>query len=237
MTAQTRSVNKGKFEGGDTPQESDYVDLIDSFVSLSDTTVQAVSSPLTVTVLGVSATASATNFECLGAITSPTITTSALNVSGNVVIQGDLDVQGTLEFTQTDVGEIYLEATAAVSASASYVELVAAASSDATFLVNFATTAGSVIYQGTATRSFIGMLSVSLAASGANTNTFLTFGVDASALTRLEVNKELGTSTDEMETHGMLRLSQNQRVSPMLRGDSGNADGWIVKRLIMTVKE
>lgn len=47
MTAQTRTVNKGRFENGDKPQGSDYVDLIDSFLSIADTSAQSVASHVT----------------------------------------------------------------------------------------------------------------------------------------------------------------------------------------------
>lgn len=41
MTAQIRSVLKGKFEQGDSPQGVDYEDLIDSAANLAETTAQA----------------------------------------------------------------------------------------------------------------------------------------------------------------------------------------------------
>lgn len=41
MTAQIRSVLKGKFEQGDAPQGADYEDLIDSAANLAETTVQS----------------------------------------------------------------------------------------------------------------------------------------------------------------------------------------------------
>lgn len=44
MTAQTRQINKGRFEQGDTPQGSDFVDLIDSFLSVANTSAQTVAS-------------------------------------------------------------------------------------------------------------------------------------------------------------------------------------------------
>ena len=49
MTAQNRATLKGLFEDGDVPTGANYTDLIDSFLSLSDTTAQSLSSPLTVT--------------------------------------------------------------------------------------------------------------------------------------------------------------------------------------------
>ena len=48
MTAQTRTVNKGKFESGDKPTGSDYSDLIDSYLSLQDSSEQTVTSKLTI---------------------------------------------------------------------------------------------------------------------------------------------------------------------------------------------
>lgn len=44
MTQQTRSVNKGRFEQGDKPQGADYIDLVDSYLSLADSTAQVVTS-------------------------------------------------------------------------------------------------------------------------------------------------------------------------------------------------
>lgn len=59
MTSQTRTVNKGRFEQGDTPQGSDYVDVFDSFLSLADTTAQTVTSQITVPTLNVTTKVSA----------------------------------------------------------------------------------------------------------------------------------------------------------------------------------
>jgi hypothetical protein len=44
MTAKSRVTNKSVFEDGDKPAGSNYADLIDSFLSLADTTVQSVTS-------------------------------------------------------------------------------------------------------------------------------------------------------------------------------------------------
>lgn len=51
MTSQNRSNLKGSFETGDIPQGSDFANLIDSFVSLTDSTAQAMASDLQVPVL------------------------------------------------------------------------------------------------------------------------------------------------------------------------------------------
>ena len=44
MTAKTRATLKQQFATGDVPTGSDYVDLIDSFVNITDTTAQAIAS-------------------------------------------------------------------------------------------------------------------------------------------------------------------------------------------------
>ena len=46
MTAKDRPTLKGAFENGDKPQGSDFEDLIDSSVSLTDSTAQTVTSKL-----------------------------------------------------------------------------------------------------------------------------------------------------------------------------------------------
>jgi hypothetical protein len=46
VTAQDRSTNKSRFEDGDKPAGSAYVDLIDSFLSVADSTAQSLTSDL-----------------------------------------------------------------------------------------------------------------------------------------------------------------------------------------------
>jgi hypothetical protein len=46
MTAKSRSALKSAFETGDIPDGTDYADLIDSFLNLSDTTAQTVTSDI-----------------------------------------------------------------------------------------------------------------------------------------------------------------------------------------------
>ena len=48
MTAKTRVTNKSVFEDGDKPVGSNYVDLIDSFLSLADTDAQTLLSDIVV---------------------------------------------------------------------------------------------------------------------------------------------------------------------------------------------
>ncbi len=48
MTSQSRATLKAAFEQGDSPQSTDYVDVLDSFLAFADTTVQTLSSDLVV---------------------------------------------------------------------------------------------------------------------------------------------------------------------------------------------
>lgn len=91
MTAQTRSTNKGKFNVNDVPSEADYADLIDSFLSLTDTTAQSVTSPMTVSgALTVTSFASAMVTAAASGGTVHTVPTTAagyltVQVSGRTV--------------------------------------------------------------------------------------------------------------------------------------------------------
>lgn len=70
MTAQTRSDNKANFEQGDVLTGSNFADLIDSFVSIVDTTAQSMSSDLIVP-----------NLTCQSITTVDHIYASALHIS------------------------------------------------------------------------------------------------------------------------------------------------------------
>ncbi len=79
MTAQNRTTLKGVFEQGDTPQGSDYADLIDSFLSLVDSTAQSITSNISapVVVATTEVCAPAGDFTTVSA---QRVTTSALTV-------------------------------------------------------------------------------------------------------------------------------------------------------------
>lgn len=111
MTIQTRTVLKAKFEQGDTPQGSDYVDLFDSALNLADTTAQTVTSDVLMTQAVITkasvVTMEATNISAAsitgfvyGAVTASSIFASALNVwtpsSG-----GPTNATGTMVMSQT----------------------------------------------------------------------------------------------------------------------------------------
>lgn len=261
MTTQTRATLKGNFEDGDVPSGSNYTDLIDSFVSLSDTTAQTIASDLVVNgdITFTTVSASAVLFK--GDVTAQHVYASALTirasaevcgpmaiqgdlivkasaeVCGNTTMYGDLEVKGTLSFAQTQFGEAYVTASQGVSASATYVPMLSTVTAQSAFLNNFEVTAGSLKYTGTNTSQFLGLANVSLRASANNTLTFVTFAIDGSAITRMEIEKEVGTTEDEIEEHGMLQLRPNERVELMLKGDQAAARGWVVDKIVFTVKE
>lgn len=70
MTAQTRATNTSRFEQGDQPQGTDFADLIDSFLTLIDTTAQTVTSDLR-----------AANFITSGEVSAGTLNATNLNVT------------------------------------------------------------------------------------------------------------------------------------------------------------
>ena len=104
MTQQTRANLKAKFEDGDIPGGTDYSDLIDSSVFLSDTTAQSLSSPLTVTgALGASTTVSAPSVE----VSSATITGTVSAASGFIVtLTSDQVAASAANFTRMSAANV-----------------------------------------------------------------------------------------------------------------------------------
>lgn len=86
MAAQDRSTNKAAFENGDKPQGSDFANLIDSFVSLSDSTAQTITSKLEGSEFV--GAVSAGNTSISGTLTYTGSTTVAAVASGAVTIPG-----------------------------------------------------------------------------------------------------------------------------------------------------
>lgn len=99
MTAQSRATLKANFEDGDTPTGANYADLIDSFVSLTDSSAQTLSGPLVVSEAVISRTSGAdANFTGIvsaasllvdavtaGEVTADEVTASALSATSLAV--------------------------------------------------------------------------------------------------------------------------------------------------------
>jgi len=77
MTIASRVTIKADFENGDRPQASDYADWIDSFLHLSDSTAQSVTSPLTLGTVGITTVSAQT-----GSILD--LTASAASITGKL---------------------------------------------------------------------------------------------------------------------------------------------------------
>lgn len=112
MTQQTRAVIKAKFEQGDTPQGTDYEDWVDSTVFLSDTTAQALSSPLSVAgSLGASTAVSAESGEFTSVAVSGAVSALSLHAATGSVATFSANAVGitgslvwTAEVTATVIG-------------------------------------------------------------------------------------------------------------------------------------
>lgn len=105
MTAQTRTTNKAAFQQGDKPQGTDYVDLIDSFVALQDTTAQSLLSDLSVVTLIASTE-----------VSSPSGRFGALRVSASSRFDDAVTIGGA----QTVSGAATFAGAIAVSGSSSF---------------------------------------------------------------------------------------------------------------------
>ena len=179
MTAQTRPVLTANFQQGDTPQGSDYVNVFDSFVSLSDTTAQSVLSDLVQTqaiitkasVATLEATtvsaASLTGFV-VAAVSSSTIFTSALSVwtpssGGPSGAQGSMVMQQLVTVLSSGSGalairlpalaqitQVYVHVRSSGSANSQGVTVRVGTSADATQYAAIKTTAQGLYFAGAA---------------------------------------------------------------------------------------
>jgi len=92
VTAQTRPVNASRFEQGDAPQGTDFADLVDSFVSLADTTAQSITSDFR-----------AANLITAGKVSAATLSISSFNASS---VSGATVLGETATFTSAAVGNL-----------------------------------------------------------------------------------------------------------------------------------
>lgn len=108
MTAQSRTYLKSKFEQGDTPQGTDYSDLMDSFVSLVDTTAQTLASDLTVPNL-VATAVSAGSVNVVGAV-------NAASVSAQTILGSSATFTGKIEAASVSAQSVAASAFSGVNA-------------------------------------------------------------------------------------------------------------------------
>ncbi|MEE8234316.1 MAG: hypothetical protein V3R41_06525 [Gammaproteobacteria bacterium] len=278
MAQKDKATLTALFETGDTPDGTDFADLIDSNLNLVNSTAQSMGGPLITTNLGaavvsavegqfntvfVSAGLSARNAEfgtlavsgqsTLGNVSAnamvvtgivsaeEVVATSgkfgSLTVSADTRLHGDLVVDGVFAVTQGEVGELFISATASVSASAVAVEFIANATSDSTFLVNFEVSANRLVYKGAATRSFLVIANIAVESSQNNTHTELCIAVNSSAQPRTISEAIIGTDVVNLAVHGMVSLAPEDTVSMTINNDPGTAVGYNFHRINFTVKD
>ena len=100
MAITSRVTLKAAYEQGDKPQGSDYVNWLDSFLHLTDTSAQAVSSPITFNASASFQTLTATDIAVSG-VNAALVSTGALHVSaasGGAYHIDTLAVSGSSDF-------------------------------------------------------------------------------------------------------------------------------------------
>ena len=103
MAKQNRTVLKTYFESGDIPNQSQYSDLIDSNLNLSETTDQTTAGGLNITGnitasgnISASGTIFADNFQSTGGDVAGISFTDDLNLTGNITASGNISASGDL---------------------------------------------------------------------------------------------------------------------------------------------
>jgi cytoskeletal protein CcmA (bactofilin family) len=103
MAKQNRTVLKTYFESGDIPNQSQYSDLIDSNLNLSETTDQTTAGGLNITGnitasgnISASGTIFADNFQSTGGDVAGISFTDDLNLTGNITASGNISASGDI---------------------------------------------------------------------------------------------------------------------------------------------
>lgn len=207
MTAQTRPTLKAEFEDGDVPSGSNYVDWLDSFVSLSDTTAQSMSSPLVVT------TITATTEVSAAVVNAVTLDASAASfremsaatafVSGAACV-GSLFIGGSqvLPAGAGAIAEVYWTATATTSfaGAGTYTTIRGTTSAESTFLVEFEHTSSAgeheIKYIGAGTKSFHMHAHISFEVQGNSKLAAFRFAKNGTTLVKSQMQRFVGTGSD-----------------------------------------
>lgn len=213
MTAQSRATLKAEFEDGDVPDGTNYADLIDSFLSLIDSTAQSVASPITVpsiTVTGevsagqvnaVEVSASVGSFQVLGV--AGEVSAATAFVSG-AVCAGTLFIGGN-EVLAAGAGatiEVFFESTATTSfaGAGTFTTLRAVTSSDSTFTVEFEHTSSAgeheIKYIGPNAKTFHVAAHISFEILGNNKLGKFCLAKNGTELTKSEMQRFVSTGTD-----------------------------------------
>ena len=231
MTAQTRAVNKARFEQGDKPQGSDYADLIDSGIILVETSGQVMSGPLTVTELIATTVSAATgNFTTVSAASmtgdtmtlTGTVSASAANF-GTLVVGGEAIVPSS----QRAAIEIYIEVTAVVTCSStSLFTAIQVSASTGTFTpIDFsgASTQMRVTYTGATEKDFQAAAYISSKLnSGSNDLIEYVLLRNGTALNRTKIKRFATNATDfgSIATGCVVQMSATDTLSIGIRNET-----------------
>lgn len=139
MSAQNRTTNKARFEDGDTATGSNFSDLIDSFVSLTDTAAQNVASDLRAANLITPGKVSAATLN-LSTFQASTVSAAHL-VGANLTSQTSAQMSGTLNV----VGAATFAGTANFASTVTATNLLYANTSAALCLASGGGTSGVVL--------------------------------------------------------------------------------------------
>jgi len=159
MTQQTRATNKARFETGDAPAETDYADLIDSYLSLGDTAAQTIASPVIISgSLGIGTKVSA------ALVSANSVVASAMTVLANVSassVSTDVLKIGGIQVLPSGAGagiEIYITTTASstLTSAFTYYPVHASAGVSGLNAIQFDLSAdGTVKYTGADSKRFL----------------------------------------------------------------------------------
>lgn len=218
MTAQDRPTIKAKFEQGDTPQGSDYVDWIDSTLFTVETTAQALASPLNVTgAIGASTTVSAATVEASAAtfttVSAQTASFDILLVAGESIVAPSQAIA---------VGELFATVTADFQTStAGAFSIISGTFSSESTLQNDTSASATLMeieYTGTATARFFATANISMKASGNNKLASMRIGVNASSLSRSQIRRFVASTTDvgAANVSCIVMLNPNDKASVMM---------------------
>jgi len=110
MAKQNRTVLKTYFESGGIPNQSQYSDLIDSNLNLSETTDQTTAGGLNITGnitasgnISASGTIFADNFQSTGGDVAGISFTDDLNLTGNITASGNISASGIINAQQLNL--------------------------------------------------------------------------------------------------------------------------------------
>lgn len=242
MTAQTRAVLKGEFEDGDTPAGSNYEDLIDSFVSISDTTAQSIASDLSAPILIATTEVSSPqgNFTEVSASVGSYTRLLAQNVSASAGNFNTLRVAGT-EVLPAGAGaeaQIYITATAATSiGSAGTFELVNGTFS-AVSLTQFSAQAdGTVEYIGTDAKRIDVRAHISVVAAAVNKLSALRIGKNSTTISSSEIERFISsTNIGALSVGAVVSVNTNDTIGVFVANKTDATNMTIEKMTFIAIQ-